>query len=163
MNLYTLPTHKLYYLLIWMEDKTFYPLEKIFNRILETYILLYSVKNFPRSTSKATLKYGTVSQSGVALNSNKIASFSSPTTFSSRPSHKKIIPNNPSSASWKNFSSKIAWKWKTTSISPFPPSNSTPQLSPNLLNSKSKPLKSFLITSLSKFAKSSAKITKIYS
>jgi len=57
-----------------MEDKTFYPLEKIFNRILERYISVYLVKNFLKSTSKVTQKYGIASQSGAVLSWNKIAS-----------------------------------------------------------------------------------------
>lgn len=57
-----------------MEDKTFYSLEKVFNRIIERYLSIYSAKNYPASTSKATLKSGTHSPNGLELNSSKIAS-----------------------------------------------------------------------------------------
>ncbi len=63
-----------------MEDKTFYSLEKVFNRILETYLTIYSAKNYPTSISKATLKSGTHSPNGLELNCSKIASSSSQTT-----------------------------------------------------------------------------------
>lgn len=57
-----------------MEDKSFYSLEKIFNRVIEAYSLYHSVKNCRRSTSKATLRSGTPSPNGAACSWSRTAS-----------------------------------------------------------------------------------------
>ena len=64
---------KLYYF-IWMEDRNFYPLEKVFNRIIDQYISVYTAKNSHRSTSRATQKSGTPSLNGQDLKYSKIES-----------------------------------------------------------------------------------------
>lgn len=78
-----------------MEDKTFYPLDKVFNRIIERYKMPYAAKNCPPNTSRATQKSGTPSPNGAVHRSTKTAS-SSPPTFVAPPSLSSIhLPLRP--------------------------------------------------------------------